>query len=118
MANQVVRTAAEPALLLRERLELAALWALPAGGLRLRPRALPQACTLRQGAAGETGEAPAAALGEGGSRPSLRWDPNFGPSTVCALGSRAGPSGRGDRTAEGAGTAGRESVQAADACRW
>lgn len=60
MANQVVRAAAEPALLLRERLELAALGALPAGGLRLRPRALPQACALGQGAAGETGEAGAA----------------------------------------------------------
>lgn len=57
MANQVVRAAAESALLLRERLQLEALRALPAGGLRLRPRALPQACALGQGATGETGEA-------------------------------------------------------------
>lgn len=55
-------------------------------------------------------------LGEGAHGPRLRWDPNFGPPTVCALSSRAGPSGQGDRTAEGAGTAGRESVQAAAAC--
>lgn len=76
MANQVVRAAAQPALLLRERLEHQALGALPAGGLRLRPRALPQARALGQGAARETGEA---APGLGAFR--RRQDPNFGPWT-------------------------------------
>ena len=105
MANQVVRAAAEPALLLRERLELAALGALPAGGLRLRPRALPQAYALGQGAAGETGEASAgaAALGAPGlspaegartlvpllSAPSERWE--GWPKRAVTRGGQRGP---------------------------
>lgn len=47
-----------------------------------------------------------------------RWDLNFGPPTVGALGWRAGRAGGVTaRWAEGAGTAGRESVQAAAALR-
>lgn len=56
MALQVVRLAAEHAVLFRERLELAALRTVPVGGLRLRQGAVPEALSVSEGMLGEAGK--------------------------------------------------------------
>lgn len=55
MAQQVVRLAAEHALLFRERVQLSALGIVPVGGMRMRQGAFAQTVSVRQGLFGKAG---------------------------------------------------------------